>query len=313
MTGEYDHQIRDLDSRIDALESDLRSLSGKFGYTEDLGYELRNIRDDIAGTEGKLDELDTDLRDHITDTNRALQRLIGQVRLLEGQLLASGGAQLADLDTVTQEQRRLARAVARGREASSVLLTPHERSAHQQRIQRFESTVEHHRQHRTAVISTVGKLTRTTAPGDREKAAAELAQALATEQHLRQTLDHQADLLKAADTALAADAQARAEKHGVIEAGKKAEQKLILALRSRLADAISQRKLLPTWFVTVLGSAPPAARTQQWLETATQVLLYRLTYDISDQVVALGDKPVGRGGPRTEWYKQLATDLRRWR
>ncbi|MBH1937838.1 hypothetical protein I5Q34_26810 [Streptomyces sp. AV19] len=84
-----------------------------------------------------------------------------------------------------------------------------------------------------------------------------------------------------------------------------------MALRSRLADAISDRAVLPAWFVTVLGSAPPATRTQEWLETATQVLLYRLTHSVTDAVVALGDKPAG-GARRAEWYEQLAKDLRRW-
>ncbi|MDG4537116.1 hypothetical protein [Streptomyces sp. AV19] len=311
MTGEYDRPIRDLEDRVDSLESDLRSLNGKFGYTEHLDDELRSIRSDISDAEGKLEEIENDLGSHITDTNRTLKRLIGQVQLLEGRLLASGVAQLADLDTFTDEQRQLARAMDRGRQASSLLLNPYERSMHQQRVQHFETTVAQHRQHRTTVIAAVGKLTRTGAPRERGSAAAELAKALEQERRLRQDLDRQAGLVEAADIALAADAKARAEQQDVIAAGQKAEQKLILALRSRLADAISDRAVLPAWFVTVLGSAPPATRTQEWLETATQVLLYRLTHSVTDAVVALGDKPAG-GARRAEWYEQLAKDLRRW-
>lgn len=79
-----------------------------------------------------------------------------------------------------------------------------------------------------------------------------------------------------------------------------------------MADAVSTRALLPTWFVTVLGSAPPARETQKWLETATQVLLYRLTYDVTEQVVALGNKPSDTDRHRREWHDQLIKDLRPW-
>ncbi|MEU2930794.1 hypothetical protein ABZ636_38175 [Streptomyces sp. NPDC007251] len=62
-------------------------------------------------------------------------------------------------------------------------------------------------------------------------------------------------------------------------------------LRGRLADSIRDRAVMPVWFVTVLGAVPPANKTQEWLDLATQVLAYRVTYDITDQVVALGPEP----------------------
>ncbi|MCD9146146.1 hypothetical protein [Streptomyces albireticuli] len=102
----------------------------------------------------------------------------------------------------------------------------------------------------------MGKLTRTTAPKGREHVATELAEALAKEQRLRQELDRQSDLVEAADTALRADAKARAEKQAVIAAGQKAEQKLLLALRSRLSGVISRRRLLPAPS-SVYGPPPP--------------------------------------------------------
>jgi hypothetical protein len=95
-------------------------------------------------------------------------------------------------------------------------------------------------------------------------------------------------------------------------AGTRAETRLTLALRGRLADADRDRALLPTWFVTVLGSAPPASSTEKWLDTATQVLLYRLTFDVTDQIVALGSKPSDADRHRREWYEQLIKDLRCW-
>ncbi|MCX4546522.1 hypothetical protein [Streptomyces sp. NBC_01565] len=312
MTGDYDHQIRDLDHRIDSLESDLSSLSGKFGDTDDLDYELRDIRSDVSSAESKLEELETELNDHVGETDRAMKQLVGQVRLLEGQLLAAGGAQRADLDSFTAEQRKLARAVSLGWEARNALLGDYERSAHRQRVQRFGASTVQHQEHRAEVIAAVGKLVATGAARDRAAAVTELGQALGQERRFSQDLERQAGPAAEAKRALAADAKVRAEKQSVIVAGEKAEQKLTLAFRSRLTDAVSARALPPVWFATVLGSVPPASRTQKWVETATGLLLYRLVYGITDSVVALGDKPDGRTGRRAEWYKQLAQDLRYW-
>ncbi|MEU1555603.1 hypothetical protein ABZ517_23195 [Streptomyces scabiei] len=79
----------------------------------------------------------------------------------------------------------------------------------------------------------------------------------------------------------------------------------------RLADAIRDRALLPMWFVTVLGPVPPAHKTQEWMDLATQVLAYRVTYGITDQAVALGPAPNEYVPRRTE-YGELTKDLRRW-
>ncbi|MFH8894487.1 hypothetical protein [Streptomyces sp. NPDC017949] len=312
MTGDYDHQIRDLDHRIDSLEGDLRSVRGQFGDTEDLDYELRDIRSDVSSAESKLEELETELNEHVGDTDRAMKRLVGQVRLLEGQLLAAGRTQCADLDSFTAEQRKMARTVTLGWDARTVLLSDYEQSAHRQRVQRFGASTVQHQEHRAEVIAAVGKLVSNGTARERAAAVTELGQVLGQERRLSQDLERQAGPAADARRALAADAKVRAEKQGVIASGEKAEQKLTLALRSRLTDMVSARALPPVWFATVLGSVPPAARTQKWVETATGVLLYRLVYGVTDAVVALGDKPAGRTGRRAEWHKQLAQDLRYW-
>ncbi|MFG2803673.1 hypothetical protein [Streptomyces pseudovenezuelae] len=193
------------------------------------------------------------------------------------------------------------------------MLSEFERTTFQQRIRYHRKTTEEHRAHRTTVIDTVGTLI-ATRYGSRThaQAAQELQEALARERQLRQSLDRQIQPAEEAEDALAADAKTRTDNQAVMTAGIRAEKQLTGVLRSRLSDAVRGRALLPTWFVTVLGSAPPASGTEEWLETATQVLLYRLTYDVTDQVVALGSKPSDAGGHRRQWYEQLVKDLRRW-
>ncbi|MFB1046803.1 hypothetical protein [Streptomyces chrestomyceticus] len=77
---------------------------------------------------------------------------------------------------------------------------------------------------------------------------------------------------RAAQAALARDDSLRQAKASLIEQGDKAQRKLNWLLRGRLADAIRDRALLPMWFVTVLGPVPPAHRTQEWMDLATEVL-----------------------------------------
>ncbi|WP_367318204.1 hypothetical protein [Streptomyces sp. HUAS ZL42] len=308
-----DRKIRDLDSRLDDLESDQQRLSDKFGYTEDLDHELGSLRDSISGCDDKIEELDQELRDRVDDTDQTVKRLVQQVRLLEGLLKASGKAQSADLDTVTEDLRSLARSMQRGWQARRLLLSNHERTTFQQRIRHHRATTQQHRTHRATVIDTVGTLI-ATRYGSRAhaQAAQELREALAREEQLRQSLERQTKPAEEAQDALAADEKTRTDNEAVMAEGTRAEKRLTWALRSRLADAVSDRALLPTWFVTVLGSAPPAIGTQTWLDTATQVLLYRLTYDVTDQVVALGSKPSDADGHRREWYEKLVKELRRW-
>ncbi|MFJ1929313.1 MULTISPECIES: hypothetical protein [unclassified Streptomyces] len=127
-----------------------------------------------------------------------------------------------------------------------------------------------------------------------------------------QGLARQASEARTSTTALAADRAATAVKQPAIAAGRRAEQRLTLALRSKLADAVSNRLLLPAWLATVLGPAPPARDTERWLECATRVLLYRLTYRVTDQVLALGPSPDPEDKHRHEWWEELHTALRPW-
>ncbi|MFH8612478.1 hypothetical protein ACH4D5_33845 [Streptomyces sp. NPDC018029] len=43
-----------------------------------------------------------------------------------------------------------------------------------------------------------------------------------------------------------------------------------------------------------------------------QVLGYRVTYEVTDQVVALGPAPDEYVPRRTEWHRELSKSLRRW-
>jgi hypothetical protein len=146
-----DRRIRDLDSRLDDLDSDHQSLKTRFGYTDDLDYELRRIRSDVSECEstverldGKVDEIESDLGARVEAAQQAVKLLTQHVRLLEGQIMAAGGAPAADLDTFTTDQRALARTMQHGWNAADALLSNYSRSHHQGRVERFHNARTRH-------------------------------------------------------------------------------------------------------------------------------------------------------------------------
>jgi FdhD protein len=102
----------------------------------------------------------------------------------------------------------------------------------------------------------------------------------------------------------------RAHAH-VIDDGERAWAHLLARLRGRVAEAVGEGALLPAWFTTVLGPIPPAEDTRDWMEAATHLLAYRVTYGITDPVVALGSEPgEGHTARRRAWHQQLKRQLR---
>lgn len=60
-------------------------------------------------------------------------------------------------------------------------------------------------------------------------------------------------------------------------------------VRDRLDTADSAR--LPAWLTLVLGHHPVGEDVAEWMDTATSLLAYRVTYEVVDPVVALGEPP----------------------
>ncbi|MFJ9195867.1 hypothetical protein [Streptomyces globisporus] len=314
--SDTDRRVSNLDSRLDDLESEHERLKSRFGYTEDLDHELRSLSDDISGLETTTEEVDgrvDELDDRVGTVERTVKRLTQHVRLLEGQIMAAGNIPPADLGTFTKDQHALAATMASGWDAADALLTNTLRTHHHTRVQRFHNAQDQHQATREEAVTLVGNLLETrygTQP--HAQAATKLHAVCAREATERRSLARQEAEARTSTVALAADRSATANKQPAIAAGQRAEQRLTLALRSKLADAVSNRLLLPAWFATVLGPAPPARDTDRWLECATRVLLYRLTYRVDDQVLALGTRPDPEDEHRHEWWEELRTALRSW-
>jgi chromosome segregation ATPase len=292
------------------LEGEHARLKSRFGYTEDLDHELRSLRDDISGLESTTEEVDgrvDEFDDRVEAAERTVKRLTQHVRLPEGQIMAVGNVPPADLDTFTKDQHALAATMESGWDAADALLTSTLRTHHQNRVQRFHNAQDQHQATRQEAVALVGTMLNT--PYNTQahaKAATKLRSVIARETTERQGLARQASEARKATEALAADRAATADKQPAIAADQRAEHRLTLALRSKLADAVSNRLLLPAWFATVLGPAPPARETERWLECATRVLLYRLTYRVDDQVLALGPRLTPRTNTATSGRRNCA-------
>ncbi|GHH55836.1 hypothetical protein GCM10017774_72890 [Lentzea cavernae] len=82
-------------------------------------------------------------------------------------------------------------------------------------------------------------------------------------------------------------------------AGNEAIKRIRQQIRARIEDAVAGDLLFPAWFENVLGPAAPPGRADDWLYTATDVVLYRLLHDVTSPADALGPAPEEEGHRKT--------------
>lgn len=299
-------------SDLEDLARDVEELQTKVGDTEDLDYTLRRITERIDDLELTAERLEEELGDHARDTSHALKKLTARVRLLENLIRPADGAPIADLDTIEAAWKELAATAQRGTEAAAGLLTETARATHQHAINHHRQALQRRHDAQQRVIAAAKVLASTAHWESAHKnAARDFNAALAAEDSARANLGSLGVEMSTARAALQADDRRRKEAAPVITEGEKATRKLAMTLRTRLARALADRAVLPTWFVTVLGPAPPADATQEWLDLAVDVLVYRITHHITDPVVALGRPPEDDSASAIR-HRDLTKALRAW-
>ncbi|MGW6445010.1 hypothetical protein [Lentzea sp. NPDC055074] len=82
-------------------------------------------------------------------------------------------------------------------------------------------------------------------------------------------------------------------------AGNEAIKHTRQQIRARIEDAVARDLLFPAWFENMLGPAAPPGRADDWLYTATDVVLYRLLHGITSPADALGPAPRDEGHRKT--------------
>lgn len=262
---------------------------------ESLEYDLREAREEFS-----------ELSSELTKVRTALRRLVDRVASLEHSVQAVSGAEPADLDLVDKNISMLAARIAKGRDAQAALLTDTARTTMDYRIKHYQRLYGEYQGHLDQAIEYSKILIQTNAgEAAHTKAATGFRTALREISTLAEQLGRLRPQYEEAQSDLEAD-DARRSTHGpAIMTGDAAYAKLHSLMRQRIAVAINQRALMPVWLTTALGH-PPAAQTDQWMNLTAEVLCFRISYNITDLVVALGNPPAPAQRARHAWYRELS-------
>ena len=248
----------------------------------------------------------------MSDDRAVIDDLLERVRLLEQRLGPAARAEPIDLDAVDEATRELVVRAARTREREAALLSDADRALHTARVE-HDRTLQRRLVENTATALDLSATLAETAYGTAEHSAAAtrfraLARTIAADQA---QLADAATAAEESTRALDKDERQRARHGPHLTTGDAVHAALNRKLRDRISTAVARGAPLPLWFTTVLGHRPPADDAEGWIETATSVLTYRLTYAVTDPVVALGP-PVdtGRRGDLRRDLDQAMRDLR---
>ncbi|MEW1699295.1 MULTISPECIES: CopG family transcriptional regulator [unclassified Streptomyces] len=307
-----DHALSSLRSKLSGIEETVEGLEERERGTtrrfESLEADLEEARDTAQVRSEELEE-------SISATDTGLERLTTRVSALERHLRQAEGAVVIDLDHDRDGKLSgLGRLVEEGLAAEEGLFSDHQRDVHQHRITTGRQAKQALTGLRSAVRDAAAVLA-TTPAGDPRRRKAEQAFPQATAEALKQGLQigRLAQSARASEAELAADNARRTASREAIDTGQRAHTQLRVRLRSRLTEALTGTGLLPVWFTTALGPMAPSRASEGWLETALDVLVYRVTYRVTDPVLALGSTPHGGHSPRrTARFNELKQSLRNW-
>ncbi|WP_051581080.1 hypothetical protein [Pseudonocardia acaciae] len=284
-------QLKEVTGRLDALEGQ---------HPEALAEEVRRLR--VA-----LDEVASET----DDVGYAVDGLADRIRLLERRFRTGGTIAVADFDHWPAGCAERAEEVRTGQDARAGLLDERRRDEWLAVIGRPDELRATMSEQRAAALAAARSVTEldpadadawkgaveawNAAVSARKRAGAELPEALAAAGQARTELDAATERN---DGALPK-----------VQHGERARADLVATIRARLDAAVRDDLLFPAWFETALGPGAPSTNTESWLETAVDVVTYRLVAGVDDQILALGRRPAGEGWQRQE-YDRLANACR---
>lgn len=301
------HEVQLLDNAVDELRNDLRRLDDRVDaelndLRTDHDTQLSRITDDLADATATADSAAT-----------AVKKLADRVEWLSRHVRLGHGATEADLDSVGGDTARDLAAAAAGRQAAATLLTADRRRALQATVDVAEATKRRWQDTTEAVVTHSRGVAITPADASRPTAFRDAASRYrAAVTAYRTTTADRRSTTTAADRArdiLTTDDQQLAAAQPTITAGETADTRARTRLRTRIADALSSEALLPEWFVITLGFRPTnGTATSTWMDLATDVLAYRITYNITSHTDALGPHPTD-DPERTRWHQRVRRSL----
>ncbi|MQS17563.1 hypothetical protein F7Q99_36605 [Streptomyces kaniharaensis] len=280
-------QLQKSVSALDGTESGLRSLREDLESAESsLGSRLDDVEASVEQRRSDISEVE----DSISDLESDVADMAKRVAWLERRARAEAGDPVVDLGARNPRINRLVKQVTAGRAAEARLLSSVDRARLEAKVRAFEQTAAARDQAlaevlaATAVLATAGHGTKAF-----EQAAGRYRTArtrLDTSLFARQRAD-----AAAARTALQRDEKLDQDLAEAVAVGKDALRQLTDLARTRISEAVAGTALLPVWFTAAFGPMPPRSGAERWLARATTTLVYRISYTVTDPVVALGVIP----------------------
>ncbi len=303
-----DRTASELRYNLDELSEDQDTLKQRVSMLETDGIEP--LRSSITDVEDATEELQGEL----AQTRTVVHHLAGRLTWLEHHIRTSTGLTAVTIDEASPALQDLARKADLAATARAGILPDLQRNCLQAQINRYDN-LRRQRQQQLATAVTHSKILTGCPDSGDEHAAAFTAfrAALAQTNQLAEQINSTRDDVSNARARLAAADEYRRTHEATIAEGEQAKIVLHRKLRQRVTDAIGDRALFPAWFTTALGYSPPADGTTPWMDAATELIAYRITYAITDPAVALGPRPAPDQAIRAAWYHTLTTTLRNQR
>jgi len=304
----------DVRRKVAALRAQLDDELRQLRWTADERAKETGARLDAADEQlARVADAYADLRKQtdgeLRGARQSIARLTGEIHLIEARLRLEHGVLPIDLDGVPAELEPLVTQVRAAEEIRATILDEEMRAGYAERVDAYADLECSVAETRTRALRASRALASERAGG---RAFRKAAGAYRRE---RERLRAQTEELRATqsgcEVALAALADdSRRQQDYRAHHGAAAVDELAAHLRERIDVAVATHALFPAWFtITELGHRPPAGRAAQWRDVATQVVLYRITHEVTHGVLALGPPP--EGGHRAERYATALAGLRR--
>ncbi|MEV4638990.1 hypothetical protein AB0J80_16725 [Actinoplanes sp. NPDC049548] len=238
---------------------------------------------------------------------QANARLTGEIQLIEGRLRLEHGVQPVDLDAVPEEWAGLVAEVREAEEIRSGMLDDRTREEHHAVLDAYAELRRLAAESRSRALDASAVLANAKVGSrDFRKAASSYRR------HWEQLCARNADLTGMREAVvvaeLALERDLRRQEEYRTHSGSTAVAELTAHLRRRIDAAVESHALFPPWFtITELGHRPSAVLAGVWRDVATRVVLYRITYAVTDGVSALGEPPTG--GHRAQRYAEVREAL----
>jgi chromosome segregation ATPase len=274
------------------IKEALRRLSKVERRAEETDKQLDKVGERVTTLATGHDETRRQLQAGVDGVRREVDWLRGQLEQLEGLLRREHGRVPVDLDAVPEELGPLVDDIRRAEQIRASLLDNRARGFRRQQLEAFEESRNELAETRRQALAAAGGLT-----GGKDRGWS-FHRAAATYRTVRARLRDQETRLEsakaprdAAETELRHDAEQQQAYR--THPGAAATDRLAEHVRRQIDAAIDGYELLPSWFTIVLRHRPPATRAEEWRDAAVQLVLYRITYEVTDRVVALGPAPAG--------------------